>query len=205
MISEQCTSRHQVLLVAPLPTIVKEINLFQLLWLWLAEIFLSWTEIVQHVSSITYSNVISQCALVTIFHNNAQIIRIEAFEWFIIFDDKFMLRTFKELNLIPSTCIWIFDDFHGCNLPFSWRECPYLLSTLHQRLHFPIFEFLDIQIFGSFQVNMSYFKWQLAQLNSLRQVRVAPPELSCCWWVWQYRLWSFQGRDTKLERFLHKN
>ena len=23
--------------------------------------------------------------------------------------------------------------------------------------------------------------------------------------VWQYRLWSFQGRDTKLERFLGKN
>ena len=23
--------------------------------------------------------------------------------------------------------------------------------------------------------------------------------------VWHYRLWSFQGRDTKLERFLHKN
>ena len=23
--------------------------------------------------------------------------------------------------------------------------------------------------------------------------------------VWQYRLWSFQGRDTKLERFLAKN
>ena len=23
--------------------------------------------------------------------------------------------------------------------------------------------------------------------------------------VWQYRLWSIQGRDTKLERFLHKN
>ena len=23
--------------------------------------------------------------------------------------------------------------------------------------------------------------------------------------VWQYRLWSFQGRDTKLERFLSKN
>ena len=24
------------------------------------------------------------------------------------------------------------------------------------------------------------------------------------WKVWQYRLWSFQGRDTKLERFLAK-
>ena len=23
--------------------------------------------------------------------------------------------------------------------------------------------------------------------------------------LWHYRLWSFQGRDTKLERFLHKN
>ena len=23
--------------------------------------------------------------------------------------------------------------------------------------------------------------------------------------LWQYRLWSFQGRDTKLERFLTKN
>ena len=23
--------------------------------------------------------------------------------------------------------------------------------------------------------------------------------------VWQYRLWSFQGRDTKLEKFLAKN
>ena len=23
--------------------------------------------------------------------------------------------------------------------------------------------------------------------------------------VWQYRLWSFQGRDTKLERVLAKN
>jgi len=23
--------------------------------------------------------------------------------------------------------------------------------------------------------------------------------------LWQYRLWSFQGRDTKLERFFHKN
>ena len=23
--------------------------------------------------------------------------------------------------------------------------------------------------------------------------------------VWQYRLWSFQGRDTKLERFWAKN
>ena len=23
--------------------------------------------------------------------------------------------------------------------------------------------------------------------------------------VWQYRLWSFQGRNTKLERFLTKN
>ena len=23
--------------------------------------------------------------------------------------------------------------------------------------------------------------------------------------VWQYRLWSFQGRDTKLDRFLAKN
>ena len=37
---------------------------------------------------------------------------------------------------------------------------------------------------------------------------------SCCWQVscsertlqlWQYRLWNFQGRDTKLERFLAKN
>ena len=26
------------------------------------------------------------------------------------------------------------------------------------------------------------------------------------WWcLWHYRLWSFQGRDTKLERFLAKN
>ena len=25
------------------------------------------------------------------------------------------------------------------------------------------------------------------------------------WEVWQYWLWSFQGRDTKLERFLAKN
>ena len=25
------------------------------------------------------------------------------------------------------------------------------------------------------------------------------------WKIWYYRLWSFQGRDTKLERFLHKN
>ena len=25
------------------------------------------------------------------------------------------------------------------------------------------------------------------------------------WPVWQYGLWSFQGRDTKLERILHKN
>ena len=24
-------------------------------------------------------------------------------------------------------------------------------------------------------------------------------------WLWQYRLWSFQGRDTKLEEFLAKN
>ena len=23
--------------------------------------------------------------------------------------------------------------------------------------------------------------------------------------LWHYRLWSFQGRGTKLERFLHKN
>ena len=23
--------------------------------------------------------------------------------------------------------------------------------------------------------------------------------------IWQYWLWSFQGRDTKLERILHKN
>merc|ERR1712086_351841 len=23
--------------------------------------------------------------------------------------------------------------------------------------------------------------------------------------IWHYRLWSFQGRGTKLERFLHKN
>ena len=23
--------------------------------------------------------------------------------------------------------------------------------------------------------------------------------------LWQYRLWSFQGRNTKLERILHKN
>ena len=25
------------------------------------------------------------------------------------------------------------------------------------------------------------------------------------WTLWHYRLWSFQGRDTKLERFLAKN
>ena len=24
-------------------------------------------------------------------------------------------------------------------------------------------------------------------------------------WLWHYRLWRFQGRDTKLERFLHEN
>ena len=23
--------------------------------------------------------------------------------------------------------------------------------------------------------------------------------------LWHYRLWNFQDRDTKLERFLHKN
>ena len=30
-------------------------------------------------------------------------------------------------------------------------------------------------------------------------------ELMKTWKVWQYRLWSFQGWDTKLERFLAKN
>ena len=25
------------------------------------------------------------------------------------------------------------------------------------------------------------------------------------WALWHFRLWSFQGRDTKLERFLSKN
>ena len=25
------------------------------------------------------------------------------------------------------------------------------------------------------------------------------------WSLWHYRLWNFQCRDTKLERFLHKN
>ena len=29
--------------------------------------------------------------------------------------------------------------------------------------------------------------------------------IHCGWTLWQYRLWSFQGRDTKLERFLAKN
>ena len=27
----------------------------------------------------------------------------------------------------------------------------------------------------------------------------------CMVWLWQYRLWTFQVRDTKLERFLAKN
>ena len=27
----------------------------------------------------------------------------------------------------------------------------------------------------------------------------------CVCLLWHYRLWSFQGRDTKLERFLQKN
>ena len=29
--------------------------------------------------------------------------------------------------------------------------------------------------------------------------------VDCRYTVWQYGLWSFQGRDTKLERFLAKN
>ena len=28
---------------------------------------------------------------------------------------------------------------------------------------------------------------------------------SVCCSLWHFRLWSFQGRDTKLERFLAKN
>ena len=27
----------------------------------------------------------------------------------------------------------------------------------------------------------------------------------CCFVLWQYWLWSFQGRDTKLDRFLAKD
>ena len=27
----------------------------------------------------------------------------------------------------------------------------------------------------------------------------------CVCWIWQYRLWSFQERDTKLGKFLAKN
>ena len=31
------------------------------------------------------------------------------------------------------------------------------------------------------------------------------PQLLNARYIWQYRLWSFQGRDTKLERFLATN
>ena len=39
-------------------------------------------------------------------------------------------------------------------------------------------------------------------VNKSQIFLVIHQKLSCS--LWQYRLWSFQGRDTKLERFLAK-
>ena len=48
----------------------------------------------------------------------------------------------------------------------------------------------------TFPVNFQQFKDELRALAFL-----------CKRWatLWHYRLWSFQGKDTKLERFLAKN
>ena len=46
--------------------------------------------------------------------------------------------------------------------------------------------------------------YELALRDKHIQVRFGLKLIQVCW-VWHFRLWSFQGRDTKLERFLAKN
>ena len=42
-------------------------------------------------------------------------------------------------------------------------------------------------------------------LGPRKSNKVQETNISTSSTIWQYWLWSFQGRDTKLERFLHKN
>ena len=56
--------------------------------------------------------------------------------------------------------------------------------------------FVRLPIFGQFkQFGIKYVSQELNKLSL---------PMSCCT-LRQYRLWSFQGRDTKLERSLAKN
>ena len=126
MIGDPCTSRHNILFVA-LPTIVKEINFSIIMVYGLKFSFREGNRIQHTISQMTYSNVTGQSSPVTIFHNNAQITRIVTFEWIIIFNDEFMMQLFQNIHLVPGAFIWIFDDFHGCNFPFTRWRVPFYL------------------------------------------------------------------------------
>jgi hypothetical protein len=49
------------------------------------------------------------------------------------------------------------------------------------------------------------FQGSWAYLGAHRVTPGAIAQFLGAWEVWHYGLWSFQGRDTKLERFLAKN
>ena len=52
---------------------------------------------------------------------------------------------------------------------------------------------------------MRYKQSHLYQLFIGRYLKCDDLGLKATMQLWQYRLWSFQGRDTKLEKFLAKN
>ena len=51
------------------------------------------------------------------------------------------------------------------------------------------------------ETKISNYSRCLSPIRSKERLKIELPNCS----LWHYRLWSFQGRDTKLERFLAKN
>ena len=78
--------------------------------------------------------------------------------------------------------------------------CPYALDKTRSRWNV-VSDYLDNHFRGSGLFEIKYLcHWQTVCVS-------ANSRLNITWLckVWHYRLWSFKTRDTKLERFLHKN
>ena len=50
-----------------------------------------------------------------------------------------------------------------------------------------------------------FWPWKLLAVVHFWWISPDSSLVEGCYWLWQYRLWSFRGRDTKLESFLAKN
>ena len=89
-------------------------------------------------------------------------------------------RPSQELDTQPFATSVTFDNF-----PFLWS---FTLSP-----------------FSCTRIQLTAVPSILSTISLIRIAAYESRQNLSCFAVWHSRLWSFQGRDTKLEKFLHKN